>query len=142
MLDTFGVRKENWRDALDPAAVENHPAAPADFALSESPRFVERAVVALASDPDRSRWNQASLTSGQLARVYGFTDLDGTQPDIWRYLEEGHQPGAQLAVASAGADQNFPDEHPVLTVSTPARASTPPTVNPCRRARLTRRQGR
>jgi NAD(P)-dependent dehydrogenase (short-subunit alcohol dehydrogenase family) len=93
MLDNFGVSEENWRDALDPMAVESYPSAPADFALSESPRFVGRAVVALACDPDRSRWNQKSLTSGQLARIYQFTDLDGTQPDIWRYNEEVCEPG-------------------------------------------------
>jgi NAD(P)-dependent dehydrogenase (short-subunit alcohol dehydrogenase family) len=53
------------------------------FASSESPRYVGRAVAALAADPDRARWNQQSVTSGQLARIYGFTDLDGSQPDIW-----------------------------------------------------------
>lgn len=56
--------------------------APPPFASSESPRYVGRAAAALAADPERARWNQ-SVTSGQLARVYGFTDLDGTQPDIW-----------------------------------------------------------
>jgi hypothetical protein len=40
--------------------------------------------VALARDPDVSRWNGQSLSSGQLARIYGFTDLDGSQPDAWR----------------------------------------------------------
>ncbi|MEA3056032.1 MAG: hypothetical protein QOD30_1464, partial [Actinomycetota bacterium] len=34
-------------------------------------------------DPDRSRWNQRSVTAAQLAREYGFTDVDGTQPDSW-----------------------------------------------------------
>lgn len=87
MLEGFGVTEQNWRDALDPGAVANHPSAPADFALSESPWFVGRAVVALASDPGRSRWNQRSVTSGQLAHIYGFTDLDGSRPDIWRFLE-------------------------------------------------------
>jgi NAD(P)-dependent dehydrogenase (short-subunit alcohol dehydrogenase family) len=77
MLDNFGVTEENWRDAIDTTA-------PADFALSESPRFVGRAVAALASDPERARWNQKSVTSGQLAREYGFTDIDGSQPDVWR----------------------------------------------------------
>ena len=56
--------------------------------VSESPRYVGRAVVALASDPDRARWNQQSVNSGQLALEYGFTDLDGSQPDVWRYIEE------------------------------------------------------
>jgi len=90
MLDNFGVSEANWRDALDPGA---SPAAPADFALSESPRYVGRAVVALASDPDRSRWNQRSVNSGQLASVYGFTDVDGSQPDSWRFIEDIRERG-------------------------------------------------
>ncbi len=94
MLDNFAVSEENWRDAIERKAAENNqPAAPADFALSESPRYVGRAVVALASDPDRSRLNQQSVHSGQLAHEYGFTDLDGSQPDIWRYIEEVRERG-------------------------------------------------
>jgi hypothetical protein len=69
------------------------PTAPPDFARSESPRYVGRAVVALASDPGRARWNQKSVSSGQLAREYGFTDIDGSRPDIWRYLEEVRERG-------------------------------------------------
>ena len=42
-------------------------------------------VVALAADPRRQRWNQRSVTSGQLAAEYGFTDIDGSRPDVWRY---------------------------------------------------------
>ena len=57
------------------------------------PRYVGRAVAALASDPDVARWNGQSLSSGQLAKVYGFTDLDGSQPDAWRYLVEVQDPG-------------------------------------------------
>jgi NAD(P)-dependent dehydrogenase (short-subunit alcohol dehydrogenase family) len=84
MLDHFGVEEENWRDAL---AREPH------FAISETPRFVGRAVAALASDPDRARWNGRSLSSGGLATVYGFTDLDGSRPDAWRYITEVQDPG-------------------------------------------------
>ena len=71
--------------------------APPEFALSESPRYVGRAVAALAADPARSRWNQRSVTSGQLAAEYGFTDLDGSQPDVWRYFAERdahHEPAS------------------------------------------------
>jgi NAD(P)-dependent dehydrogenase (short-subunit alcohol dehydrogenase family) len=93
MLDHFGVSEENWRDALDPTAVDDYPSSPAHFALSESPRYVGRAVVALASDPDRIRWNQKSVNSGQLALEYGFIDLDGSQPDSWRFIEEIAEPG-------------------------------------------------
>ncbi len=84
MLEAFGVTEENWRDATGRIP---------HFAISESPAFVGRAVVALARDPDVSRWNGASLSSGQLARTYGFTDLDGSQPDAWRYLPEVQDPG-------------------------------------------------
>lgn len=79
MLEAFGVTEETWRDAI--AEVPH-------FAISETPRFVGRAVAALASDPNRARWNGQSLSSGGLAQVYGFTDLDGSRPDAWRYLVE------------------------------------------------------
>jgi NAD(P)-dependent dehydrogenase (short-subunit alcohol dehydrogenase family) len=88
MLDTFGVSEKNWRDAIGHSA-------PADFGLSESPRYVGRAVAALAADPERARWHQKSVSSAQLARDYGFTDLDGSQPDIWRYIEEVRERGLQ-----------------------------------------------
>jgi hypothetical protein len=89
MLDNFGVSERNWRDALDPDRAQmGQPVAPPDFALSESPRYVGRAIVSLALDPDRQRWNQQSVSSGELARIYGFTDLDGTSPDIWQHLED------------------------------------------------------
>ncbi|SEL26426.1 SDR family oxidoreductase [Rhodococcus maanshanensis] len=84
MLDNFGVTESNWRDAT-----ERIP----HFAISESPTYVGRAVAALAQDPDVARWNGQSLSSGQLAREYGFTDLDGSRPDAWRYLVEVQDPG-------------------------------------------------
>jgi NAD(P)-dependent dehydrogenase (short-subunit alcohol dehydrogenase family) len=88
MLDNFGVDEDTWRDAVDPSRAERGlPVAPADFASSESPWYVGRAVAALAADPHRSRWNQQSVTSGQLAHEYGFTDVDGSQPDIWPEIE-------------------------------------------------------
>ncbi|MFC8083342.1 SDR family oxidoreductase [Streptomyces sp. NPDC057340] len=79
MLDHFGVREENWRDALDRVP---------HFAISETPRYVGRAVAALAADPGAARFNGQSLSSGGLAQEYGFTDLDGSRPDAWRYLVE------------------------------------------------------
>ncbi|MFE9931270.1 SDR family oxidoreductase [Streptomyces sp. NPDC005533] len=84
MLDNFGVTEENWRDAL--AKVPH-------FAISETPSYVGRAVAALAADPEVARWNGRSLSSGQLAREYGFTDLDGSRPDCWRYMVEVQDPG-------------------------------------------------
>jgi NAD(P)-dependent dehydrogenase (short-subunit alcohol dehydrogenase family) len=85
MLDNYRVTEETWRDA---AAINPHFAA-----ISESPLFVGRAVAALAADPDVHRRNGGSFSSGGLAREYGFTDVDGSQPDAWRYLVEIQDPG-------------------------------------------------
>ena len=98
MLDNFQVTESDWRAALDPSrAARGLPVAPPSFALSESPRFVGRGLVALAHDPARAKWNQKSVDSGRLAREYGFKDIDGSQPDIWRYLIEEEQ-GIQGAI--------------------------------------------
>lgn len=78
------MTEENWRDAL---AKEPH------FAISETPVFVGRAVAALAADPEAGRWNGQSLSSGQLAQVHGFTDVDGSRPDAWRYIVEVQSAG-------------------------------------------------
>lgn len=85
MLEHYGVTETNWRDG---AAINPHFAA-----ISESPRFVGRAVAALAADPELHLRNGGSFSSGGLAREYGFTDVDGSQPDCWRYLAEVQDPG-------------------------------------------------
>ena len=84
MLDNYGVSEANWRDAI---VKQPH------FVITETPRYVGRAVAHLAGDPEVSRWNGQSLSSGQLAKVYGFTDLDGSQPDAWRYVVEVQDAG-------------------------------------------------
>ncbi len=84
MLEAYGVTEERWRDAT---RIQPH------FAISESPSYVGRAIAALAADPDVARWNGQSLSSGQLAQVYGFTDLDGSRPDAWRYVREVQDAG-------------------------------------------------
>ena len=84
MLEAYGVTEENWRDG---AKANPH------FGISESPNYVGRAVAALAADPDVGRWNGKSTSSGELAKVYGFTDVDGSQPDAWRYMVEVQDPG-------------------------------------------------
>jgi len=85
MLDNYGVTEANWRDG---AATNPHFAA-----ISESPRFVGRAVAALAADPDVVRRSGGSFSSGGLAQEYGFTDLDGSRPDCWRYMVEVQDAG-------------------------------------------------
>jgi NAD(P)-dependent dehydrogenase (short-subunit alcohol dehydrogenase family) len=84
MLDNYGVSEANWRDAT---AKQPH------FVITETPRYVGRAVAHLAGDPEVARWSGQSLSSGQLAKVYGFTDLDGSQPDAWRYVREVQDAG-------------------------------------------------
>lgn len=83
MLEHMGVTEDSWRDAED-----------AHFAaISESPRFVGRAVAALAADPLVHHRNGGSYSSGGLAIEYDFTDLDGSAPDCWRYLVEVQEAG-------------------------------------------------
>jgi len=84
MLDAYRVTEENWQDATK---VQPH------FAISESPAFFGRAVAALAGDAEVGRWNGKSVSSGELAKEYGFTDLDGSRPDCWRYPVEVQDPG-------------------------------------------------
>jgi NAD(P)-dependent dehydrogenase (short-subunit alcohol dehydrogenase family) len=85
MLDNYRVTEANWRDG---AATNPHFAA-----ISESPQFVGRAVAALAADPQVHSRSGGSFSSGGLAREYDFTDLDGSQPDCWRYLVEVQDAG-------------------------------------------------
>jgi NAD(P)-dependent dehydrogenase (short-subunit alcohol dehydrogenase family) len=84
MLSHFGVEEDNWKEAL---VREPH------FIISETPRYIGRAVAALAADPLVSRFNGHSLSSGEVAKEYGFTDLDGSQPDCWRYITEVQEAG-------------------------------------------------
>lgn len=86
MLEAYEVSEENWRDAL---VKQPH------FAISESPRFVGRAVAALAQDPGRARWNGSSVSSGEIAQIYEFDDIDGSRPDCWRYVIEVQDAGKE-----------------------------------------------
>lgn len=78
MLDGFGVTAETWKEAIKQAP---------GFANSESTFYVGRAVVALATDPKIMDRTGHALSAGYLAREYGFTDIDGTQPP--GYCPEG-----------------------------------------------------
>jgi NAD(P)-dependent dehydrogenase (short-subunit alcohol dehydrogenase family) len=79
MLDHFGVTEENWRDG---ARKDPH------FIASETPYYVARAVTALASDPAVAVRAGKTLSSWDLAREYGFTDVDGRQPHWGEYFAE------------------------------------------------------
>lgn len=81
MLDHFGVTEDNWRDGIEKDKW---------FAISETPRYIGRAVTALAADPERAQWSGRALSSGVLAKHYGFTDLDGSQPEASRFFAEAY----------------------------------------------------
>jgi NAD(P)-dependent dehydrogenase (short-subunit alcohol dehydrogenase family) len=78
MLDRYGVSEATWREA---AAKE------LDFSFSESPRYLGRAVAALAADPKVRRRSGQVLWVADLARDYGFTDVNGETPDFWGNME-------------------------------------------------------
>ncbi|HET7579675.1 MAG TPA: SDR family oxidoreductase [Bacillales bacterium] len=79
MLENFGVTEKNWQDGAkeDP-----------DFIVSESPYYVGRAAAALAADPKVHRFQGQAFSSWELMHEYGFTDLDGTQPDWGKHFKE------------------------------------------------------
>lgn len=88
VLEHFGVSEANWKQAgkrnMDKNSSKQND-APADFMMSESPRFIGRAVAALAADPSAKEKSGRVFSSWALAREYGFTDLDGTQPHWGNY---------------------------------------------------------
>ncbi|MEW2357877.1 SDR family oxidoreductase [Spirillospora sp. NPDC029432] len=79
MLELFGITEANWRDG---AAKDPH------FAQSETPAYIGRAVAALAADPDIMAKSGGSYDTGELAKEYGFTDVNGTQPDFAAYYRD------------------------------------------------------
>jgi NAD(P)-dependent dehydrogenase (short-subunit alcohol dehydrogenase family) len=79
MLDHFGVAEENWQDA---AKQDPH------FIASETPFYIGRAVAALASDPNVFKKSGGILSTWNLAPEYGFTDIDGRQPNWGKYFAE------------------------------------------------------
>ncbi len=79
MLDDFGVREDNWREAC-----LERPG----FAISESPTYLGRGVAALSADPEARRFAGQILTSRRLADRYDLTDIDGSRPDCWGFVDK------------------------------------------------------
>lgn len=67
VLAAHGTDEARWREREELAA-------------TESPRYLGRAVVALARDPNVMEKSVSVLYVAELAREYGFTDIDGRQP--------------------------------------------------------------
>ncbi|SFR17711.1 NAD(P)-dependent dehydrogenase, short-chain alcohol dehydrogenase family [Lentzea waywayandensis] len=93
MLETFGVTEANWRDAIEKVP---------DYALSETPHYLGRGIAHLAADQDRKRFAGQCLSSWRLKREYGFTDLDGSQPDWGRWWDDVVKP--RMAGQTVDAD--------------------------------------
>jgi NAD(P)-dependent dehydrogenase (short-subunit alcohol dehydrogenase family) len=55
-----------------------------DYSRTESPEYAGRAVAALAADPSILERTGQVLYTGNLAREYGFVDVDGNQPPAFR----------------------------------------------------------
>jgi NAD(P)-dependent dehydrogenase (short-subunit alcohol dehydrogenase family) len=72
MLDQFGVTEENWTEGVVHAP---------HFYASETPYYLGRAIVALASDPRVHAKSGRVFGTWTLAKEYGFTDRNGTRPD-------------------------------------------------------------
>jgi NAD(P)-dependent dehydrogenase (short-subunit alcohol dehydrogenase family) len=90
VLDHFGVSEANWKDVgkrKNRNSTKQND-APSDFMVSESPRYIGRAVVALAADPKMKEKSGRVFSSWALAREYGFTDLDGTRPHWGNYARK------------------------------------------------------
>jgi NAD(P)-dependent dehydrogenase (short-subunit alcohol dehydrogenase family) len=79
VLDHFGVAADTWRDAID-----KDP----NFAHSETPHYIGRAVAALAGDEHKMACTGTATATWELHERYGFTDLDGTTPDWGAYARE------------------------------------------------------
>jgi len=79
MLDHFGVTEATWREA---AEQDRH------FLASETPFYIGRAVVALAADPSLMEKSGGALSTWELSREYGFTDVDGSRPDWGAHFAE------------------------------------------------------
>jgi len=90
VLEHFGVSEANWRDAGKKKGRNsaNQNDAPSDFMVSESPRYIGRALVALAADPQVKKKSGRVFSSWALAGEYGFTDIDGTQPHWGNYARK------------------------------------------------------
>ena len=122
MLENFGVTEANWRDGAkrDP-----------DFAASETPRYVGRAVAALAADPEVRAKAGGAYFAADLAGEYGFTDIDGSQPHFWKSVlarlepelagETDLSPWARLHAAGRYQKLHLSPEHAVEARALAAR---------------------
>ncbi|NKB72112.1 MAG: SDR family NAD(P)-dependent oxidoreductase [Candidatus Latescibacteria bacterium] len=104
MLDSMGLTEETWEDGIKDEPI---------WADSETPFYVGRAVAALAADPNVMDKTGRALSSGWLARDFGFTDVDGRQPPGYNPKEGVFTPrkGFELqAQGLSGGEQLLSEE--------------------------------
>ena len=87
MLTHFGVTEGTWQEAV---------AQDPNFAESETPHLVGRALAHLAADPSRQRFNARALASWTLMDEYEFTDIDGRRPHWGSWFERLRVQGIAL----------------------------------------------
>lgn len=86
ILEHFGAKADTWREV----AQTNESARQFGLIESETPRYLGRAIAELAADPARQRLSGGVYSTGTLSQMYDFTDVDGTRPNMGRYLAEHH----------------------------------------------------
>ena len=79
MLRGWKLTEEEWQHQATAKEIAEGRPAKSDGGC-ESPRYIGRAVVALATDPNVHSKSGMALSTGDLMREYGFTDIDGRQP--------------------------------------------------------------
>jgi NAD(P)-dependent dehydrogenase (short-subunit alcohol dehydrogenase family) len=78
MLEQFGVKEENWKEG---AKIDPH------FIASESPYYIGEAIKCLASDPTIPDKTGEVFSTWELSDIYGFKDIDGSQPHWGNYFK-------------------------------------------------------
>jgi NAD(P)-dependent dehydrogenase (short-subunit alcohol dehydrogenase family) len=83
MLDHFGVKEENWFDAVQGGMPDAE-----HFSQSETPYFVGRGIAALAASKGLLERSGQVFPSWQLSDEFGIIDVDGRQPHWGNYAKQ------------------------------------------------------
>lgn len=75
VLQHYDIDEDQWQEVPD-------------LATTESTQYIGRAIAALAADPGVMAKSGQVLTAGDLAREYGFSDVDGRQPPPFEIPDE------------------------------------------------------
>ena len=98
-----------YQDTATERVMLAHEQQPFPLDGTESPEYTGRALAALAADPNVLTKSGAVLTAGDLAREYGFTDIDGSQPEAFRLppARPPREPGRHARVAPRDAPSDY-----------------------------------